>query len=128
MESQIEQNKATVRAFFEIFNSKSIGAALATLDDDATIWSASGTRTKSEMLGIVEAIEGMFEIPLTITPGVMTAEDDRVAMEATSYGKLKNGKVYANTYHFLFVLRDGKIIDYREHNDSKHSAEVFQST
>ena len=37
------------------------------------------------------------------------AEGDRVAVEAESHGELKNGKTYNNTYHFLFVFRDGKI-------------------
>ena len=32
-----------------------------------------------------------------------------MAIEAQGYAKLKNGKTYENLYHFLFVVRDGKI-------------------
>ncbi len=39
----------------------------------------------------------------------MTAEGDRVAVEATSRGMHASGKLYANHYHFLFHLRDGRI-------------------
>ena len=40
----------------------------------------------------------------------MTAEDDRVAIEAESYGEHASGKTYNNHYHFLMRLRDGKIV------------------
>ena len=33
----------------------------------------------------------------------ITAEGDRVAIEAQGYAKLKNGKTYENLYHFLFI-------------------------
>jgi ketosteroid isomerase-like protein len=54
-----------------------------------------------------------------------TAEGDRVAVEAEAYGELRNGKIYNNTYHFLFLFRDGKIFRAKEYNDSKHAADIF---
>ena len=36
--------------------------------------------------------------------------------------RFTNGKTYNNTYHFLFVFRDGKICLSKEYNDSAHAA------
>ena len=51
----------------------------------------------------------------------MTAEDDRVAVEAESMAKLVNGERYHNRYHFLFVLRDGRIQAVKEYLDTLHA-------
>ena len=50
----------------------------------------------------------------------MTAEDDRVAVEAESKAKLVNGTLYHNRYHFLFVVRDGRIHAVKEYLDTLH--------
>ena len=63
--------------------------------------------------------------PLSLKVHGVTAEGDRVAVEAESHVQLKNGKTYNNTYHFLFLFRDGKIYQAREYNDSQHAAEIF---
>ena len=41
---------------------------------------------------------------LEIAHGELTAEGDRVAVEMRSYAKFNNGKIYRNTYHFLFTV------------------------
>jgi ketosteroid isomerase-like protein len=52
----------------------------------------------------------------------MTAEDDRVAVEARSTGiaNPQNGKQYANFYHLLLKMKDGRIILYKEYQDTLH--------
>ena len=57
----------------------------------------------------------------------LTAEGDRVAVEAESYAKMKNGKTYQNTYHFLFIVRDGKIQSVKEYLDTIHANAVLCS-
>ena len=52
--------------------------------------------------------------------GTLTAEGDRVAAEAKSFAELKNGRKYANHYHFLFTFRDNRIASVREHCDTMH--------
>ncbi len=49
------------------------------------------------------------------------AEGDQVAVEAESWGELKNGRVYNQEYHFLITLRDGKISAVREYLDTQHA-------
>jgi ketosteroid isomerase-like protein len=50
----------------------------------------------------------------------MTAEGERVAVEAESKAKLANGTLYHNRYHFLFVVRDGRIQAVKEYLDTLH--------
>lgn len=56
-------------------------------------------------------------------PGV-TAERDKVAVEALSHGTHK-GRAYENRYHFLFTIRNGLIHEVKEYNDTQHLAEVL---
>jgi ketosteroid isomerase-like protein len=48
--------------------------------------------------------------PLQITIEQMTAEDNRVAVQANSRAELAKGGEYHNTYHFLFTIRGGRIV------------------
>jgi ketosteroid isomerase-like protein len=51
----------------------------------------------------------------------MTAEDDRVAMEAKSHMiHPVTGRRYHNLYHFLFRVRDGKLTLFKEYQDTLH--------
>lgn len=125
-----EANKKVVLDFFEKFSTGDMEATLAMMADSATWWVAgsfplSGTRDKKqfrELLGgIAEACTG----PIKITPKGVTAEGDRVAVEAESYVKLKNGRVYNNQYHFLIEVRGGKIERVREYLDTMHTNAIF---
>ena len=62
---------------------------------------------------------------LKLTPKGITAEGDRVAVEAESYGQHANGKVYNNQYHFLIEVRNDKIQAVREYLDTMHANEVL---
>ena len=62
-----------------------------------------------------------------VTPTGITAEGDRVAVEAESYAKMKNGKTYQNTYHFLFIVKSGKIEAVKEYLDTIHAQDVLCS-
>ena len=62
---------------------------------------------------------------LTITPLAMTAEGDRVAVEAEGHAELLDGRVYAPHYHFLVSLRGGKVFEVREYLDTQHAKDIF---
>ncbi len=55
----------------------------------------------------------------------MVAEGDTVAAEVESYGKLNNGRVYNNDYHFLFKVRGDKISLSKEYLDTMHTNSIF---
>jgi uncharacterized protein len=126
----LEANKAVVRKFWRAFSASRFDEALDLLDADATWWVAgttdiSGTYTKPQFSELVTGIAEGTDGGIQVTPTNFTAEGDRVAMEAESYGRLKNGKLYNNLYHFQHVLRDGKLVAIREYLDTQHVQDVF---
>jgi ketosteroid isomerase-like protein len=62
--------------------------------------------------------------PLTLEIKGITAEGERVAIEVESSAMGKSGKPYRNRYHFLFVVREGLIVEGREYFDSAHLMDV----
>ena len=67
------------------------------------------SRSKEDLLRAIEGAPGFWKEPVTISIEQMTAEDDRVAVQAESRGVLNNGTEYRNSYHFLIHVRDGQI-------------------
>lgn len=128
-----EDNKKLVLSFFENMSAGKADAALALMAGNATWWVAgkpdkfplAGTKTKAQFTELFKGIGAVMPKGLRITPKGVTAEGDRVAVEAESYGELANGKVYNNLYHFLIEVRDGKIQAVREYLDTMHANEVL---
>jgi ketosteroid isomerase-like protein len=128
-----EKNKNVALSFFENFSAGKVDAALAMLADTATWWVAgnpekfvlAGTKTKAQFAELLNGIGAAMPKGLRVTPKGLTAEGDRVAVEAESYGETATGKVYNNLYHFLFEVRDGKIQAVREYLDTMHAKEVL---
>ncbi len=73
----------------------------------------------------MDAILGLFPDGLSFRIKAMTAEGDRVAIEAESYGRHRSGKIYNNHYHFLMVIRDGRVAEFKEYLDTMHANEVL---
>jgi ketosteroid isomerase-like protein len=120
----IEQNKKTVLAFIDSLCRGAPDPAL--LAEDAVWWiPGRGMIDRATFLGIADAVNALFAAPVTMTITAVTAEDDRVAVQADGHADLKDGRVYANNYHFLFYLRDGLIREAREHNNSAIPAALF---
>jgi ketosteroid isomerase-like protein len=71
------------------------------------------------------SMSSLMKKPLKFTAREMTAEGDRVCVEADSYGEMKNGKIYDNAYHFVFKFREGKITEVREYSCSYLADDVF---
>jgi len=130
----IETNKNVVLSFLEDFSVGKIDAALSLMDDTATWWLAgkpdefalAGTKTKTQFAEIVKGIVTAMPKGLQMTPRGITAEGDRVAVEAESYGETVAGKIYNNLYHFLFEVRDGKIQSVREYLDTMRVKELLE--
>ena len=55
----------------------------------------------------------------------IAARCDRVAVEAESYGELRNGRIYAQEYHLLMTIQGGKIRAVREYMDTAHVQAVW---
>jgi ketosteroid isomerase-like protein len=124
-------NKKIVLDFLAALDTGDGASAMAALADGAT-WTVaghglpvSGTMAKAELFELLAKEADVYEGPVRITPTGTTAEGRRVAVEATAHGAVRrSGKAYNNTYHFLFVVDDGKIQKIKEYMDTHHWAET----
>jgi hypothetical protein len=125
-------NKAVARKFFDYLQAGDAEGLLSIYADGFTCWTAgslpfSGTHPRDEVAAMVTGVAGVFPKGWTFTVRAMTAEGDRVAVEAECLGEHVSGKTYAQRYHFLFVIRDGKIHEMREYFDTMHANDVLCS-
>ena len=129
-----EANTHVVLSFLENLSASRFDAALALMAGSATVWIAgkpdksvlAGTITKAQFAERVKGIGVAMPKGLRITPKGVTAEGDRVAVEAESYGEMASGTIYNNLYHFLFEVRGSKIQAMREYRDTLHAKEVLE--
>ncbi|BBF69747.1 hypothetical protein SBA_ch1_19470 [Sphingomonas bisphenolicum] len=86
----------------------------------------SGTIDKATLGSLLRNVKPLYlDGALTITPSSMISEDRQVSVEATSYARLCDGRVYANAYHFRFDLDGDRIRSVREYSDTQHMLEIF---
>ena len=128
-----DRNKNTAQRFFELFSAGDIDGVLALMTDDAT-WRIPGKKELTPTAGVYtkERIGRLFRrmienlstgLRMTVLSSI--AEGNRVALEVTSSGDLKNGRLYRQEYHFLMEFRDGRISAVREYLDTQHAHEVW---
>lgn len=94
------------------------GIGRAYYADDLTAWSPlMGTISLEEYLPKLKSVSEVWERPLEVTIDTVTAQDDRVVLQARSNGKLYDGREYANTYLFL--------VEFDAENRIRHVREYF---
>jgi ketosteroid isomerase-like protein len=125
-----EANKQVARRFIEALTRADSGTVAELYADDATRWTAgslpfSGSSDKSTAVRDMDLILGLFPDGLEFRILAMTAEGERVAIEAESHGQHVSGAPYHNEYHFLLVIRDGRIHEFKEYLDTQHALEVL---
>jgi ketosteroid isomerase-like protein len=126
----LERNKELARAFIDAISRADVKAIVEAYAPDGTCWTAgsmpiSGTFTREQVAQASERVLDVFPEGLRFTIRSMTAEGDRVAIEAESHGRHRSGKLYANQYHFLMRLRDDKVVEFREYMDTMHAFDVL---
>ncbi len=103
-----------VETFFAALSSGNMPDDLLT--PDMTAWTTlSGSTDKAGYQGMVKLLGTLCARPLTFSIRSVTAEEDRIAVEADSEGTLINGEEYRNTYVFILRVRDGRIASVAEH-------------
>jgi len=121
----IAENKQTVLAFIEGMSKNP--AVWDSMADTADWWiQGKGIISKSEIRAIAGGLAGMATSSQMFIDHV-TAEEDRVAVETHSQFAMADGRLFENTYHFLFVLEQGKIVSVREHFDTGYANDFFGS-
>lgn len=120
------ENKQIAKEYFANLSAGREKEALEMLAEDATWWAPGfDVMSKAQFAEMLSYIDKIIKGNLHLTLKRITAEDDRVAAEAESDADLVDGKHYHNTYHFLVVIREGKIREVKEYHDTKYAAEVF---
>lgn len=129
-----EDNRRVAMAFFERYDAGDIPGALDLMAEDITYWlagkpgsnaTAGRAHSKAEMADIFRRMGGAMTGPLRMQVKGTVAEGDKVAVEATSRGELRDGRVYDQEYHVLMTIRDGKIAAAREYMDTAHVMTVW---
>lgn len=113
-----EAAKAVVRRYYDAMNARDLDAVMACYAEGARTWVlgtgpyAGWNAVSRELLaGFFETFDMKFEIHS------MIAEGDIVACEVESEGTMA-GKPYANRYHNLLKLRDGRVAELKEYFDT----------
>jgi len=79
----------------------------------------SGARNYSDIYNTVGLLKTATRSGIEFRILTLTAEGDRVAVEAEGFSTLANGVPYNNQYHFLFFVRAGKVYKLKEYMDTK---------
>jgi ketosteroid isomerase-like protein len=130
MNMTIEQNKKLAANVIDAISNDNWEFVNEAFDTDAVVWVAgsmpiSGTHTKEFVIVAGQRTREEFPEGLSLTAKAMTAEGDRVAVEAESLGQHVSGKTYNNHFHILMEIKDGKVHTWKEYMDSMHANEVF---
>jgi len=119
----IEENKRLVSQF--------VSSLMANMDEsllsENVEWWLMGIGTFS--LAQIKEVIGRFpydpENPIVVHVDHITAEGVQVAVSARGSGRLLDGRDYANTYSYLFFVRDGKITKILEYYDSFYARSML---
>lgn len=129
----IENAKRIVQSLFDRFSAGDVDGVMDLLADDVT-WRLPGKPERMPIAGDYDKarLRALFERMLSALDGGlkmtvlgMVAEGDRVAVEVESSGDLRNGRRYRQQYHFLMIVRDGRIATVREYLDTQHAFDTW---
>ena len=123
---KIEENKKFIRDFLMNVAAGNKIAITDALADDLKWWVLGhGYLDKRLYLEELEQIGAKWSGPMKLTITGITAEGDRVAVEAEVENDFLDGRHYHQFNHFLFRIRDGQIGEYKIYHDTKYAAERF---
>ena len=128
--SEIERNKDIARKFIENMTNNNVAAIIESYDDDVRIQTMgntliSGVVTKTQAKEFAGQVLNAFPQGIRFVIHNLTAEEDRVAIEAESFANHVSGKYYNNKYHFFMRLKDGKVTELKEYMDTEMVTEVL---
>ena len=126
----LEDNKRLTLAFIDAMQRGDADAIADAYADEGRVVTLgntliSGVRGKEEIRKFAGGVLEAFPEGLAFTVNALTAEDNRVAVEATSSGRHVSGVDYCNHYHFLFTWQGGKLLELKEYMDTELVTEVL---
>lgn len=118
-----EANKRLVREYLRRCEEGDVGRVAEMLSPDLEWWVAgsfpgAGLVPRDVLMDSLGRIGGSLTEPLRVEILHMTAEEDRVAVEARARARRRDGSFYEQAYHMLFFIRDGAIVAGRPYLDT----------
>ncbi|HTJ62862.1 MAG TPA: nuclear transport factor 2 family protein [Alphaproteobacteria bacterium] len=128
--SDIERNKALVIKFFDALSRNDVPFLMDAYADDVKLYTMgntliSGCFNKEQAREGAKQVLGAFPKGIKFVIHDLTAEGDRVAVQAESHGDHVSGRHYNNKYHFFVRLRDGLITEFKEYMDTELVTEIL---
>ena len=128
----MQSPKDVALGFFEDGSSGRLADAMARLAPDVVYDVVApapygGIFDRDGLTAIAGKMVNLLVAPPQMTVKGVIAQGDRVAIETEGRATTKAGKPYNNRYHFLFVVRDGVIVEGREYLDSALYVELMTS-
>ncbi|AXQ28889.1 nuclear transport factor 2 family protein [Solimonas sp. K1W22B-7] len=125
-----QRNRQAAQAFFDILNRGDVPALIDAYAEDGRCVTMgntliSGTYSKDQVAAAAGGIYQVFPQGIRFTIKAMTAEGERVAVEAESEGAHISGQLYTNQYHFLMRFRDGKVVEFKEYMDTERVTDIL---
>jgi ketosteroid isomerase-like protein len=125
-----QRNRQAAQAFFDILNRGDVPALIEAYADDGRCVTMgntliSGTYSRDQIAAAAGGIYQVFPQGIRFTIKAMTAEGERVAVEAESEGAHVSGQLYTNQYHFLMRFRDGKVVEFKEYMDTERVTDIL---
>ena len=123
-------NKQLVERFFAALNAGDTAYIVNAYAEDGSVWTSgrtliSGRFDKAQIRAASGRIFEAFPHGLSFIIHGMTAEGDKVAVEAESRGEHVSGKLYNNWYHFLFQFRAGQLLSLKEYMDTELVTDIL---
>jgi ketosteroid isomerase-like protein len=128
--NEVETNKALARKFFDALSRSDVPAIVDAYAEDGRVQTMgntliSGVFDKPMITQAAGKVLGAFPNGIKFVIHEITAEGDRVAVEAESFATHVSGKPYNNKYHFLMRFRDGKLLEFKEYMDTEMVTDVL---
>lgn len=123
---RLERNKDVCRQFLINIAALHLDKAQALLHPDVLWWvqgkwpGAGFHQGKLAVSILFDQIKSILASTMDIEFGMITAENNRVALEMRSRADIVGGREYKNTYHYLFVIKDDLILSAKEYLDTDH--------
>ena len=126
----LTQNKSTAIAFLHAMGAGDRATLEKLTAPDAQIITAgycklSMTHEYDSIMGVADALPKITKAGIAFDILLVTAEDDRVAVQAQGHAESIDGTPYNNQYHFLLQLRDGQVWRMYEYMDTQLAETVL---
>jgi ketosteroid isomerase-like protein len=129
--SETEDSSRVVQAALDALNNGDAEGFLGSFADDLDFempgsTPVSGhTRNLEEFIALVSNVGSLVSEPITLRVTFFLAAGEWVVTRADGHGVTNDGKDYDNRYCLLWRVRDGRIIEFVEFNDTQLIMDVL---